>query len=190
MLYIDAEQSFLQGAIESFGQQLTHTYNQGERVTIMNGFQNYLTRMKHVIPMEVHASRVFNFNLGVKLIRGAYMNEERELAASQGSTSPVWASIEQTHECYDTNLAHVISHMTPADQILVASHNQHSVEVAKTAMAENYRLRHAQERVSFGQLMGFSDNVTGGLRNEGYKVFKYVPFGPTEQVMPYLVRRG
>jgi proline dehydrogenase len=99
--------------------------------------------MKHVIPMEVHASRVFNFNLGVKLIRGAYMNEERDLATTNGYTSPVWPTIEQTHECYDTNLAHIISHMTPADQILVASHNKDSVEIARRALAENYRLRHA-----------------------------------------------
>jgi len=61
---------------------MTHNLNKDGSVTIMNGYQCYLKRMKNVIPMEVRASKEFDFNLGIKLIRGAYMNEERELAAN------------------------------------------------------------------------------------------------------------
>ena len=100
-LYVDAEQTFIQAAIESFGQQMTHKLNVGSNVTIMNGYQCYLKRMQRVIPMEVRASQDFNYNLGIKLIRGAYMMEERGLALEQGLESPVWDEIDQTHACYN-----------------------------------------------------------------------------------------
>lgn len=79
---MDAEQTFMQGAIESFGQQLTHELNVGERHTIMNGYQNYLKRMQYVMKDEVESARHLGFNLGIKLIRGAYMTEERHIAAA------------------------------------------------------------------------------------------------------------
>lgn len=80
-LYVDAEQTFLQFAIESYGQQLTHQLNVGHKVVIMNGYQNYLKRMAGVLPMEVKASKEIGFNLGIKMVRGAYMNEERHIAS-------------------------------------------------------------------------------------------------------------
>jgi len=88
---------------------MTHKYNRNERVTIMNGYQNYLTRMAYVVPMEIHSSKVHGYNLGIKLIRGAYMNEERELASKHGYVSPVHDSIEGTHQCYNRNLDLIIS---------------------------------------------------------------------------------
>lgn len=100
-LYIDAEQTFLQNAIESFAQQATHRYNVGNQVIILNGFQCYLKRMSQVIRDEVACSQALGYNLGVKLIRGAYMNEERSLAADQGVESPVCDTIEATHANYD-----------------------------------------------------------------------------------------
>lgn len=76
---------------------MTHKLNQGEKVIIMNGYQCYLKRMRDVIPMEVRASKELGYNLGLKLIRGAYMNEERQLSEEQGTASPVWDDIESTH---------------------------------------------------------------------------------------------
>lgn len=90
---------------------MTHKYNQGDQVIIMNGYQCYLKRIAKVIPMEVKASKVFKYNLGVKLIRGAYMNEERELALKGNYESPVWDSMEETHKCYNDNMTHIISNM-------------------------------------------------------------------------------
>ena len=81
-------------------------------MTIMNGYQCYLKRMRALIPMEVRASHTFGFNLGVKLIRGAYMNEERTLAQEQDKESPVWDCIEDTHSCYNDSMEHIIRHMT------------------------------------------------------------------------------
>lgn len=82
LLLVDAEQTFMQGAIESFGQQMTHELNVGTKSTVLNGYQNYLKRTQYVMKDEVECSRTLGYNLGIKLIRGAYMVEERELAAS------------------------------------------------------------------------------------------------------------
>ena len=154
----------------------------------MNGYQCYLKRMAQTIPMEVKASQVFGFNLGIKLIRGAYMSEEREIAKKQGVESPIWDDIEATHKCYNENMEHIIKHMDDQDMLFVASHNTLTCDKA-IDLIEEYGFRE-NERVRFGQLRGFSDQVTGGLAEKNFKVFKYLPFGPTEQVMPYLVRRG
>ena len=142
----------------------------------MNGYQCYLKRMAKLIPMEVRASQEYGFNLGIKLIRGAYMNEEREIAAEQGDESPVWDSIENTHHCYNNQIEHLITNMNHQDMLFVASHNTDSVELAMQ-LTEEYSLK---ERVRFGQLKGFSDQVTANIAARGFEVFKYVPFGPTE----------
>lgn len=154
----------------------------------MNGYQCYLKRMANVIPMEVQASKTFDFNLGVKLIRGAYMNEERELAAKNGQESPVWDTLEDTHTCYNDAMSHILREMTPADSLFVASHNSDTVELAMD-LTEEMDLKD-KDCVRFGQLKGFSDQVTGDIAAKGFNVYKYLPFGPTEQVMPYLIRRG
>ena len=154
MLYVDAEQTFMQAAIESCGQQLTHKYNRGDQHIIMNCYQCYLNRMRQVIQYEVATSKVLGYNLGVKLIRGAYMNEERALAQENGYESPVWSSIEETHACYNDNMLHVIEHLEENGLLFVASHNQSSVDQATELIRQRGFRDH---RVRFGQLKAFSD---------------------------------
>ena len=121
----------------------------------MNGYQCYLKRMARTIPMEMQASQRFGFNLGIKLIRGAYMNEERELAAQQGVPSPVWDSIEETHACYNENVERLVGSMGSHDMVFIASHNTDSCDLAMAIVDErNMKDLH---RVRFGQLRGFSD---------------------------------
>lgn len=80
LLYVDAEQSYMQRQLDSIAHQLTHRFNRGDKVIIMNGFQQYLKRMDKQVALEIEAAKTLGFNLGIKLIRGAYMNEERRLA--------------------------------------------------------------------------------------------------------------
>ena len=143
--------------------------------------------MERQVPLEIAASKELGFNLGVKLIRGAYMNEERHLARQGCYESPVHENIENTHKCYNTNLKLLISSIKPRDRLFIGSHNLESVDIAKKLIKE-HNLNDG--RVTFGQLKGFSDQITGTLANEGFKVAKYLPYGPTDTVMPYLVRRG
>lgn len=136
-LYVDAEQTFIQYGIESFGQQLTHKLNQNDRAMIMNGYQCYTKRTQELIPMEVMCAQKFGFNMGVKLIRGAYMNEERELAAAGGYESPIWDTLEETHTCYNDNMTHIITNMGERDMILVASHNVDTVNIATNLIEDS-----------------------------------------------------
>lgn len=115
------------------------------------------------------------------------MNEERELALANNHESPVWDSIDETHQCYNECLKNLIENSNTNDYIFVATHNADSVELAKQIMVEKNIF---DSRVRFGQLKAFSDQLTGTLANDGYKVYKYLPYGPTERVMPYLIRRG
>jgi proline dehydrogenase len=86
--------------------------------------------MYTAVPMEVRASSVFGYNLGIKLIRGAYMNEERHLAQEGGYESPVHDTIEDTHACYNANLEHIIENMKATDALFIGSHNNESIEKA------------------------------------------------------------
>lgn len=153
----------------------------------MNGFQNYLKRTALTIPLEIQAAKKLGYNMGIKLIRGAYMNEENRIAKEQNRETPILESMEKTHANYNTNLKLVIDQLGPRDRILIASHNIESVNIAKKLLLDkNIR----DERARFAQLKGFSDQITGSLADEGFPVYKYLPYGPTEKVMPYLVRRG
>lgn len=129
------------------------------------------------------------YNLGIKLIRGAYMNEERRIAAERKEESPIWDTIEETHSNYNNNLQLILRNLEkPKDTIFIGSHNQETVELAKkTAIELGIK---SDGRVRFAQLKGFSDHLTGSLANEGFWVYKYLPYGPTETIMPYLIRRG
>ena len=108
------------------------------------------------------------------------------MAAEQGIESPVWDTIEDTHKCYNGNVTHIISNMKEEDKLAVGSHNLDSLKLAMDLVEEHDKKR----SVRFGQLYGFSDHVTGEIAARGFHVFKAVPYGPTENVMPYLVRRG
>lgn len=120
----------------------------------MNGFQQYLKRMIKQVPLEIEASKRLGFNLGVKLIRGAYMNEERRLAQEGGYESPVHQTIDDTHSCYNTNLKLLAENLGPKDRLFVGSHNLESVDIAKKLIVK-HNLNDG--RFTFGQLKGFSD---------------------------------
>ena len=121
----------------------------------MNGYQAYLKRMAHVIPMEIAASQLIGYNIGIKLIRGAYMNEERELAEKHGHESPVWDNLQETHDCYDACVENIVEAMNANDMLFIASHNLNSCVLAKDLATERGLAR--LNRVRFGQLRGFSD---------------------------------
>ena len=116
------------------------------------------------------------------------MNEERDLAAQKGHTSPICESIEETHESYNQSMQMVFEEVQENDRLFVASHNKDSIKIATDFLRENPHCNDG--RVLFGQLKGFSDQITSELATEGFEVYKYLPYGPTEDVMPYLLRRG
>lgn len=97
----------------------------------MNGYQSYLKRMRQVITDEVASSKALGHNLGIKLVRGAYMREEREIAASKGIESPVHDTIENTHASYNGCMQHILENITEDGLLMIASHNTGTIEKGK-----------------------------------------------------------
>lgn len=97
----------------------------------MNGYQCYLRRHAKTLHWELEAARKLGYNLGVKLIRGAYMNEERILAETRNQESPIWDTLEETHKCYNDNTRLMLENALPNDCIFIATHNADTVDMAK-----------------------------------------------------------
>jgi len=127
-------------------------------------------------------------------VRGAYMHLERDRARSKNAASPIHATLEDTHACFDAAVETALNRADVADgrslaNCLVASHNQASIEKTIAAMAR-LGLDPKGSKVYFGQLLGMADHLTFTLGARGYRAYKYVPYGPVYEVLPYLLRRA
>jgi len=185
-LLIDAEQTFIQLTIDSFTRQFASIYNK-DYPLLLNGFQGYLKRSEAFLSLEIERCKKLGICFGAKLIRGAYMNEERRVAEEKKYESPVWETIEATHTSMHRNVEYALRNMPKNSHVLIGSHNENTVNLGTKLMQE---LGLTNDQVGFAQLKGMSDHLTFQLAAEGYKVAKYLPFGPTEELMPYLIRRA
>ncbi|CAJ1366335.1 unnamed protein product [Effrenium voratum] len=191
---IDAEWTDIQPAIDHITIFMQRIYNQGDLPIVFNTYQTYLKGMPTRVQRDLDRSRREGWRFGAKLVRGAYMVSERKKAAERGLQSPICESYEDTEENFHLAIDAILNHEEERDmgpggapaEMLVASHNRHSIERTIRKMAE---LGVAQDRVGFGQLMGMADHLTFTLARYGYKSYKYVPYGPVDEVVPYLIRR-
>ncbi|KAF8071105.1 hypothetical protein HT031_001187 [Scenedesmus sp. PABB004] len=188
-LMVDAEHTYFQPAIDHTTHVLSLAHNRG-RPVIFNTYQAYLTDSFSRLAEDMERARREGYVFAAKLVRGAYLQLERARAARLGVPSPIWPDLEATHanynRCLDALLDEVSRH---GAQVMVASHNQASIERTVAGMAAR-GLAPAGSGVYFGQLLGMSDNLTFTLGQAGYEAFKYTPYGPIQLVMPYLIRRA
>eukprot|EP00002_Diphylleia_rotans_P023935 TRINITY_DN471_c0_g1_i1.p1 TRINITY_DN471_c0_g1~~TRINITY_DN471_c0_g1_i1.p1 ORF type:complete len:466 (+),score=100.79 TRINITY_DN471_c0_g1_i1:51-1448(+) len=182
----DAEQTWYQPSIDDMTLTLCEEYNK-ERPIIYNTYQMYLKESLQKMKDHVQLMRSKNIHLGVKMVRGAYMEGERENATEKNIPSPILDNIQQTHQSYNDGIRFLISNM---DQIgiLIATHNRDSVEVALKAMTD-HGVDPRESSITFAQLYGMADHISLTLGRHNIKVVKYVPFGPIREVIPYLLRR-
>jgi proline dehydrogenase len=191
-LLIDAEQVRYQPAIDSLSLELQRQFNVNDKPIIYNTYQCYLQDSPERLRTDVKRSERFNYHFGAKLVRGAYMESERELAEALGLPDPIHESIEKTHVCYNDSVDFLLRHSTESDQnaeVMCATHNQTSIEKAIDAM-NYYGIDRKASTVCFAQLFGMSDHLTFNLGKNGYRAYKYVPYGEVHEVMPYLLRRA
>jgi len=130
--------------------------------------------------------------MGAKLVRGAYMVHERARATSLGLSDPIHQSVEATHASFDAAIDKLLVHCpSPSTtSLMVATHNQASIEHAVACLAPNGGGVVPRENVFFGQLLGMADHLTFTLAAHGHKSYKYVPYGQVSEVLPYLIRRA
>ena len=126
--------------------------------------------------------------LGLKLVRGAYMEKERERAAEKGYPSPIHADKAAVDRDYDAALVYCLDHVERI-AFMAGTHNEQSSLLLARLMHER-GLAHDHPHICFAQLLGMSDNISYNLAAAGYRVAKYVPYGPVRKVLPYLIRRA
>eukprot|EP01059_Diplonema_ambulator_P013378 TRINITY_DN238_c0_g3_i1.p1 TRINITY_DN238_c0_g3~~TRINITY_DN238_c0_g3_i1.p1 ORF type:complete len:578 (+),score=202.93 TRINITY_DN238_c0_g3_i1:88-1821(+) len=186
---IDAEQTYLQVAIDHFTILLQRIYNM-EDPRIYNTYQCYLTFMESRIRNDLERSKREGWKFAGKLVRGAYMVQEREIATKKNHASPILPNAQATHVNYDKCVEMIMNEMPDRHVgLMIGSHNQASIERVLEVM-ETRGIDKRTGGVYFGQLMGMADQLTFPLGQNGYNVYKYVPYGPVHEVMPYLIRRA
>lgn len=186
-LFIDAEESWIQPAIDKLANEMMMTYNKG-RAVVYNTAQMYRTdRLDFIKKCHQHA-KVNNYILGLKLVRGAYMEKERERAVEKNYPSPIQPNKEACDVNYDLAVKYCVEYI---DDIwfCAGTHNEVSCMKLLKLMYEQ-KLKKKDERIYFSQLLGMSNHISFNLSANGFNVTKYVPYGPVKSVMPYLLRRA
>ena len=186
-IFIDAEESWIQGAIDDMAHDMMMTFNK-ERAIVYNTIQLYRhDRLAFLKQSHTHAL-ANQYYLGVKLVRGAYMEKERDRAEKMGYPSPIQPDKAASDRDYNEALRFCIQHIDRIS-ICAGSHNEDSSRLLAQLMQEK-GIAHNDSRVYFSQLYGMSDHISFNLSHVGYNVAKYLPYGPVKAVMPYLFRRA
>lgn len=186
-ILIDAEDSWYQDPIDQIVLDLMKKYNQ-ESAMVYNTYQLYRTDALDNLRNHFHEAVMNNVYFGAKLVRGAYMEKERERAAKLGYPSPIQPDKEATDADFNKALAFCIDNKQRIS-VMCGSHNEYS-NYYLTVLMEKHSMRPDDPRVWFAQLYGMSDNISFNLAKAGYNVVKYLPYGPVRSVMPYLFRRA
>ena len=186
-ILIDAEETWIQDPIDRLAIELMGVYNK-EKVIVYNTYQLYRSDRLNFLKISHKIAAEGQFILGAKLVRGAYMEKERARAEAMGYPSPIQIDKSASDADFDAAVVFCLDHL---DQIglILASHNEAS-NLKCVQMMQDKGLPNNHPHIHFSQLYGMSDHITFNMATEGYKVSKYLPFGPLHDVVPYLMRRA
>lgn len=186
-IFIDAEDSWIQDAIDRLAIEMMEKYNR-ERPIIFNTLQMYRTDRLQYLKESRRQAKLDGYIFAVKLVRGAYMEKERDRAKRMGYPSPIHDTKADTDADYDAAIEYCLRHFQTMS-FVAATHNEHSTNF----LAEQMHLLEIpadHPNIFFSQLYGMGDNISYVLASKGYNVSKYVPYGPVAESIPYLIRRA
>ncbi|PSL46680.1 L-proline dehydrogenase [Chitinophaga niastensis] len=186
-ILVDAEESWIQQPVDDLTNEMMSLFNKG-KVVVFNTFQMYCHDRFSFLQASLQTATKAGYLLGAKLVRGAYMEKENKRAAENNYPTPIQPSKSATDKDYDAAVKFCLDNIDKVG-LFIGTHNENSCMLAARIMDEK-GLPHNHPHVSFSQLLGMSDNITFNLAHAGYKVTKYLPYGPVKDVMPYLLRRA
>lgn len=184
---IDAEESWIQDPVDRLCMEMMQQFNIQEAV-VYNTVQLYRHDRLSFLKMSHRIAREKGFVLGVKLVRGAYMEKERARALEKGYDSPIQPDKAASDRDFNAAVQFCLENLGDI-AVVVASHNENSNQLAAATM-DRLGIARNHSRVHFSQLYGMSDHITFNMAREGFRVSKYLPFGPIREVIPYLMRRA
>ncbi|MFN5334567.1 MAG: proline dehydrogenase family protein [Bacteroidota bacterium] len=184
---VDAEESWIQDSIDGLVMSLMPTYNENEPI-LYNTIQLYRhDRLAFLKESHLEAKKR-GYVLGVKLVRGAYMEKERARAKKKGHASPIQPNKESTDLDFNAAVTYCIDHYEDI-AVVLASHNE-ACNLEAVRLLQEKKINTSSLHFHFSQLFGMSDHITFTLAKAGYSVSKYIPYGPVHEVVPYLMRRA
>ncbi len=183
---IDAEESWTQGVVDQLTYEMMSKFN-GDTPIVFNTYQMYRKDMYQNLTHAFDIAHSSSYYLGVKLVRGAYMETERERAEEMGYEDPIQPDKQATDDDFNKALKFCVENIEGIE-LCCGTHNEASTYYLMELMS-NGNITPNDPRIYFAQLYGMSDNISFNLANAGYNVAKYLPYGPVEDVIPYLIRR-
>ncbi len=184
---IDGEESWMQSAADDLVEDMMREFNT-EKAIVYNTLQLYRWDRLDYLKALHERAKSDDFKIGMKIVRGAYMEKERGRAEGLNYKSPICATKAITDDNFDSGLKYILQNNKDIS-IFIGTHNEESCYLAMNLMNE-LNIDKSDNNVWFGQLYGMSDHISFNLANQGYNVAKYLPFGPVKDVMPYLIRRA
>lgn len=186
-IFIDAEDSWIQDAIDHLADEMMSRYNTNKAI-VYNTIQLYRHDRLAFLKKSYASALQNNYHLGVKLVRGAYMEKERSRALAMGYPDPIQPNKESCDRDFDLAISFCLDHLDRL-AICAGTHNEKSTLYLSQA-AEDRKIARSDSRIYFAQLFGMSDHISFNLANAGFNVAKYLPYGPIREVIPYLIRRA
>jgi proline dehydrogenase len=186
-VFIDAEESWIQEAIDNLANQMMVLYNK-DKAIVYNTYQLYRKDRLTYLKKSFEAAQQLNYFLGAKLVRGAYMEKERNRAIEKNYPSPIHESKENTDADYDSAVEFCTENISRI-AICAGTHNENS-SMKLADLMQKRNIPSDTKNIYFSQLLGMSDHISFNLANANFNVAKYVPYGPVNEVLPYLIRRA
>ncbi len=186
-IFIDAEESWIQNGIDRIAAEMMNKYNRQQAI-VYNTIQLYRHDRLAFLKHSHSVAQQEGYYLGVKLVRGAYMEKERARAQKLNYPSPIQANKEATDKDFNLALEFCLDHHEQI-AICAGTHNEYSSSLL-AELIESKKLDKSDQHFFFAQLLGMSDHISFNLAKLGYNVAKYVPYGPVKEVLPYLIRRA
>ena len=186
-LYVDAEESWIQNPLDELVEEMMAKHNK-KNCIVFNTFQMYRWDRLDYLEEQMKKAKDGNYILGAKLVRGAYMEKERERAKEMGYPSPIHKNKKAVDKDFDEAVNLCLDNLESLF-VCIASQSEESNLLA-IQQIDKKKIERTSERIIFSQLYGMGDNITFNLAKLGLTATKYLPYGPVKDVIPYLIRRA